>query len=412
MTEAYSKTKLDNGLRVLSENIPHLRSIAIGVWITLGSRDETAEINGMAHLIEHMVFKGTQKRSAADIALSLEAVGGSLDAFTSKEVTCFSAHVLDEHLELAVDVLSDLVLNPTFPEAEYEKEKQVIIREIHHTLETPDDLIFEYFFQNIYPDHALGFPIAGTLESVNRIQRPEMLRFIEQYYTPDRMVIAAAGNVNHAELVELVQKYFRTDSRTSARHLEAPQWPASGRQNYFSTGSQAHICLGVPGYAFSDDKKYDLLLIGNYLGNGMSSRLFQVVREQHGLVYTIFSFPEFFLDSGLMGIYAATQTEHAEKVLELIHQEIEAIHTRPFDVHELDRLKAHVKGNLMLSLENTSSRMSRLANMEILLQDFISLDQVLASVEACTLRSIRDVARETLAPKQFVITVLAPDRNE
>lgn len=404
----FERSVLSNGIRVVTEHIPYLRSVSVGFWVMAGSRDEMLSENGITHLIEHLVFKGTKKRSMEDIARSLESVGGHLDAFTGKEVTCFNAHILDEHLELAVDVLSDLLLNPTFPENEFEKEKEVIIKELHHTLETPDELIFDYFLKDIYPSHPLGFQIAGTPESVQSIG-PEQLRpFMEKHFTADRIIVSAAGNVDHKQLLALLEKYVTNAPTRSKRTLFQPTWPASSRNEYHSPGSQAHICLGAPGYKYADNRKFALLLLNTFLGSGMSSKLFQVVREKYGLAYSIFTFPDFFLDAGLFGIYVATIKEKTDLVLDILLAELKRLVDKPFKADELERLKSQLKGNLMLSLENATSRMGRLANMEIYLQDYFSLDEVLQSIEATTKDEIRNVAEELFADEQFVYTILTP----
>lgn len=407
----YSKTVLDNGIRVITESMPHLRSISIGVWITVGSRDESIDQSGVSHLIEHMVFKGTKNRSSIEIAESLESVGGHLDAFTAKEVTCFTAHILDDHLEIAVDVLSDLILNPLFPQDELEKEKSVIIREINHTLETPDDLIFDYFFEDIYPLHPLGYQISGTVESVSRLGVREMQDFMQQHFTPDRIVITAAGNVQHNELVRLVKRVFNIKTHQNSRKLECPSWPKQARFSHISRGTQAHICLGCPGVAYANPQKYPFLLLNTYLGAGMSSRLFQIVREKYGLAYSIFSFADFFLDTGLFGVYAATQTDSIEQVIDLIKSELKQLVDKSFQHDEIERLKSQLKGNLMLSLESASSRMGRLANMEIYLSQYLSLDQVIQNIEKTTITNIRTLSEELFQQDKFIFTILIPENN-
>jgi predicted Zn-dependent peptidase len=402
-----SKTVLENGVRIVTEYMPHIRSISVGIWIIVGSRDEDATNNGISHVIEHMVFKGTTSRSAVEIAESLERVGGHLDAFTSKEVTCYSAHVLDEHLELAVDVLTDLVQNPTFPEEEFDKEKSVILREIQHTLETPDDLVFEYFYQDIYPAHSLGLQISGTDESVSKISLDQVHDFVNQHYVPGRVVIAAAGNVQHAELVSLVQKYLKLTAKNNSRLILKPDWPGKSTHLYHSAGNQTHCCLGFPGIAYCDPKKYALLLLNTYLGGGMSSRLFQVVREKYGLAYSIFSFLDFYDDTGIFGIYTAVLPENVEQTIELIQQELKLLTDTHLQDIDFQRIKSQLKGNLVLSLENSGSRMGRMANMEIYLQKYIGLDEVIDSINQTTLQEVRSVATELIHPDTPILTVLA-----
>jgi len=407
-----SKTVLPNGLRIVTEYMPYIRSVSVGIWMLVGSRDEDETNSGISHLIEHMVFKGTTQRSSVEIAESLERVGGHLDAFTSKEVTCYSAHVLDEHLELAIDVLSDLVKNPIFPDDEFEKEKAVILREIHHTLETPDDLVFEYFYQNVYPNHSLGLQISGTIDSVSKISAVQEHDFFKKHYVPDRIVIAAAGNVQHDVLVALVQKYLDLPDGQNSRVLIKPGWPGKSTHHYLSAGSQTHYCLGFPGIAYDDPKKYALLLLNTFLGNGMSSRLFQIVREKYGLAYSIFSFLDFFSDTGILGIYTAVQPENVDQTLELILQELNQLTRNHLQEIDFNRVKSQLKGNLVLSLENSGSRMGRLANMEIYLQDYVGLDEVLNSIDQTTLSQVRSVATELIHPDAPVLTVLATENDE
>lgn len=402
-----NRTVLDNGVRIVSEYMPHIRSVSIGIWMLVGSRDESVANNGISHLVEHMVFKGTTNRTAVQIAESLETVGGHLDAFTSKEVTCFNAHVLDEHLELAVDVLSDIVLNPVFPEDEFQKEKSVILREINHTLETPDDLVFEHFYHDVYPAHPLGLQISGTLESVSQLSLDQVRDFVKQHYIPDRIVIAAAGNLQHTELVALIQKYFKFDAEPTPRSTVKPVWPGMAKHVYYSAGNQAHLCLGYPGMAYYDAHKYELLVLNTYLGSGMSSRLFQLVREKYGLAYSVFSFLDFFHDNGVFGVYAAVLPENVEQTVTLIQQELKRLTQNKLHDIDISRVKSQLKGNLMLGLENSSSRMGRMANMEIYLQDYVGLDQVLESIERTTLRNIRAIAAELFNQEKPILTVLA-----
>lgn len=407
----YRKTILDNGIRIISEQMPHLRSISIGVWIIVGSRDETIKNNGISHVIEHMLFKGTEIRDAKQIAQSLESVGGHLDAFTAKEVTCYSAHILDEDLPLAVDILSDILQHSVIDENELTKEKEIILREINHTKDTPDELIFEYFYKNLFPDHPLGFQISGTSENVLNFSRDDLINFMHQNYTPDRMIIAAAGNINHDQLVKLVQKKFDY-SKDFGQQLRRPfAWKQHQEHIYENNCTQTHICLGTRGYAYADKKKYAFLIVHTLLGGGMSSRLFQTVREINGLAYAIYTFPDFYFDTGVFGVYLATMNEQAGRAVELVKKELIRLSQENIDSEELDRIKFQLKRNLMLGLENANSRMGRLANIEIYLHDYFTLDEALNEIESVTRDQVDEVAEELFANEHFFLTILKPKNS-
>lgn len=407
----YRKTTLDNGIRVVSERMSHVRSISIGAWIIVGSRDESTENNGISHVIEHVLFKGTESRNAIQIAQSLESVGGYLDAFTSREVCCYNAQVLDEHLPLAVDILSDILLHSVFDEHELTKEKEVILREINHVIDTPDELIFEHFFSNIFPDHPLGFPISGTPENVLKFCREDLINFIDKNYTPDRIIIAAAGNVSHERLLELIQEKFTCPNRANQQARKPVIRKEHQRQIYQNSCTQAHICLGTPGIAYADKRKYALLIAHTLLGGGMSSRLFQTIREIHGLAYAIYSFADFYFDTGIFGVYLATKKEKSDRAIELVKSELVKLSRDRIDETELNRVKSQLKGNLMLSLENANSRMGRLANMEIFLNDYYSLDDVLAGINAVTPDQVYELATTLFANEKFCLTILEPENS-
>jgi len=409
--EFYRKTILDNGVRVISERMPHLRSISIGVWIIVGSRDETFDNNGISHVIEHMLFKGTESRDVTQIAQSLESVGGHLDAFTAREVSCYNAHILDEYLPLAIDILSDILLHSVIDEKELTKEKEVILREINHTKDTPDELIFEYFYKNLFPDHPLGFQISGTRENVLKFSRNALINFMRQNYTPDRMIVAAAGNVNHDELVELIQKKFNYPKRISEQSRQKFIWKQHREQIHEDNCTQTHICLGIPGYAYSDKNKYALLILHILLGGGMSSRLFQTVREANGLAYSIYTFPDFYFDTGVFGVYLATMPEQTDRAIELVKKELIQLSNGDLDLQELNRVKSQLKGNLMLSVESASSRMARLANIEIYLKDYLTLDEALDKIEIVTLDQVHAVASDLFAEEKFYLTILKPKNS-
>ncbi|RMD87229.1 MAG: insulinase family protein, partial [Calditrichaeota bacterium] len=331
----YKKTRLDNGIRVISEKIPYVRSISIGAWLTVGSRDENASNNGISHYIEHMMFKGTKNRKAYEIAESLESVGGQINAFTSKELTCYYAHILDEHLEIAVDVISDILINSVFDEQEMEKEKQVIVEEINNMEDTPEEMIHELFIKDLFPDHPLGFSTLGTRENVWGFTRQDIYDYLSRNYAKNRLVIAAAGNVDHDKLVELVETKFVEFHNSVDRVLYPPNGPRQGENIIKNGGIQAHICLGTLAYSYRDPKKFPLLILNTLLGAGMSSRLFQNIREKHGLAYSVYSFIDFLFDTGLFGVYIGTDKNKIGASIELINKELEDLKKNPVSKEEL-----------------------------------------------------------------------------
>jgi len=408
LTSEFNKTELKNGIRLITERIPYVRSISIGAWLVVGSRDESADTNGISHYIEHMLFKGTKTRSTSEIAESLESVGGQLNAFTSKELSCFYAHILDEHLPIAVDVLSDILMNSVFDENEMEKEKRVILEEINMLEETPEEMIHEHFVDDLYPNHPLGLSIIGKREVISDFTRQDVLDYMATNYSSTRLVIAAAGNVNHQELTSLVQKHFSEFTDKGSREYQPPTGPQSG-ENIIENGAiQAHLCLGTHAYSYRDPKKFGLLVLNTLLGAGMSSRLFQNIREKYGLAYSVYSFIDFLYDTGMFGVYIGTDKQKVEDSLELINRELRLLKSEYISDAELQRTKSQLKGNLMLGLESTSGRMSRLAKMEIYLRDYFTLDDTLNQIEKVTEKHILAIANELFDSERMFTTILKP----
>ncbi len=384
MTAAvYKKTVLPCGVRVVTEELPGVRSIAIGVWINVGSRDERPEENGLSHFIEHMVFKGTHKRSAAKIAHELESVGGSLNAFTSREQTCYYARILDRHLERAVDVLADILRHSRFDPQELEKEKNVIIEEIKDVEDSPGDWVHDLFAENIWKNHPLGKPIIGHRERIKNFDRSKIVSYLSSKYLAEQVVVAASGNVIHSRLVALVQSKLSFPSANGASSLNRLAPSDTGERSFTSKDiSQVHICLGVPSASFKDRSRYACLVLNTVLGSGMSSRLFQKVREEKALAYTIYSYHDFYEDAGILGIYLATSPEQAAPAVELVLDELARIKKEKLPRREFESAKEQLKGNLVLGLESTSSRMNRLGRNEQVLGEYVSLKQALAVIEA------------------------------
>jgi predicted Zn-dependent peptidase len=404
----HHKTVLPGGLRIVSEHIPHVRSVSLGVWVQNGTRDERPEENGISHFIEHMMFKGTQRRKASDIAESLEAVGGHLNAFTGKELTCYYAHILDEHLPLAVDVLADMLTGSVFDAEEMTKEKSVIIEEINSVEDTPEDLVQDFFMRDLYPEHALGYSTLGTREIVSAFQRDQLFDYARRHYPQSRLLIAAAGNIKHADLVAQTGERFGILPSNGARVLLPPPMDSIPGSVTDDDCSQTHICLGTRALCFDDPRKFVLLVLNTLLGGGMSSRLFQTIREQHGLAYSVFSFHDFMLDTGLFGVYLGTDPERAEQAMALLRQELRRLQEEQITAAELNRTINQLKGSLMLGLESTSSRMSRLAKMEIYLGTYVTLDEVCAGIESVTAGQIQQLAQELFAEERLTSTIIRP----
>src|SRR3954465_14667079 len=397
---------LPNGLIVLSEEMAHIRSIAIGIWMKTGSRDESAELNGISHFTEHMVFKGTKTRTARDIARQVDSIGGNMDAFTGKETICFNIKVLDEHLPVAVDILSDLVLNPTFDPKDITREKGVILEEIKMDEDNPDYLVHEIFTQNFWKDHPLGKPILGTKETVRRFEQPILREHAERYFSPTNLIISAAGSLDHQRFVELVKEKFSHLTKTkNGFHQAAPKTVSRIVMRNKKSLEQVQICVGVPSHPISHERRYTSYLLNTLLGGGMSSRLFQNIREQQGLVYAIFSELNPYRDTGCLSVYAGTSRQSATKVVESIVKEFRAI-KQPITIDELRRAKDQLKGSLMLSLESSSARMSNLARQEMYFDRFMGLDEIIQRIEAVTQDDLLHMANEFFQTDSIAVTVL------
>ncbi len=406
-TREIQKDILPNGLVVITEPMPHVRSVSAGVWIRSGSRREPAELNGISHFIEHMVFKGTERRTAEEIARAVDSVGGMLDAFTGKEMTCFNAKVLDEHLPVAFDVLSDLVLRPLFAEEDVAREKSVVLEEIKMDEDSPDYLVHEIFIQNFWRDHPLGKPILGTRETVKWFGREKVLEFFRRWYTPNAVVITAAGNLEHRQLVDMVAAAFGDLAAAPDGTSDTPPQPHARITTRTKRElEQVHICLGVPSYPITHQKRFAISMLNNILGGGMSSRLFQNIREKQGLAYAVFSELNPYRDAGMLSIYAGTALETAGRVVRSITEEFRNLKEQSVTEEELRRAKNHLRGSLLLSLESTNARMSNLARQEIYFGRFFGLEEILASFEAVTREELHAIAQEFFRPEQIAVTVL------
>ena len=400
-------TTLANGVRVITETMPHVRSVSVGIWIATGSRRETSEQNGISHFIEHMLFKGTTRRSAEEIARSVDSIGGNLYAFTAKELVCFNTKVLDQHLSLAFDVLADLVLHPMFREEDIEKEKGVILEEIKMEADSPDYLVHEIFSANFWKGHPLGMPILGTRETVRRLDRQTVKSYYRQVYSPANLLVTAAGHMKHNGLVALVREHFESlPPRSPAVRETVPNTHARIALRNKKALEQVHLCLGVPSYPLPHEERFACYVLNTLLGGGMSSRLFQNIRERQGLAYAVFSELSPYRDTGCLTIYAGTSLGSARKVVESILKEFRDLKQQPVSAEELRRAKDHLKGSLMLGLESTSSRMSNLARQEMYFGHFFSLDDLVESIEAVVADDVQRIAQTFFDPKQIAVTVL------
>jgi predicted Zn-dependent peptidase len=402
------RTVLPNGLLVLTESMPHVRSVSMGVWVNSGSRDESAPLNGMSHFVEHMVFKGTTTRSAQQIAREVDTIGGNLDAFTGKETVCFNIKVLDENLNPALDVLSDLVLNPTFTPEDLAREQGVILEEIKMDEDNPDYLVHEVFTQNFWKNDALGRPILGTVETVSSFDQRAVFDYYAGQFTPENMVFSAAGNLEHDRFVDQVTRQFEALSARSGGPLKAPASAATPHITLKRKRSleQVQVCLGVPAPPVNDPQRYGVYLLNTMLGGGMSSRLFQTIREDEGLAYSIYSEMNPFRDTGSLCVYAGTSIDKTERLLQLTLTELRRLKEETVSEAELKRAKDQLKSNIVLGLESSSSRMSNLARQQMYFGRFFGVEEITREIEAVTPAQVQTIAQELFRPEAMALTLL------
>jgi predicted Zn-dependent peptidase len=372
-----------------------VRSVTVGVWLRQGSRNEASKVNGISHFIEHLVFKGTESRTAREIALAMDSVGGQIDAFTSKEYTCFYAKVLDEHVEETVELLADIVQRPRFDPTELERERQVVLEEIRMVEDAPDELVYDLFAREFYPNHTLGRPIQGTEETVSAMSRRQLQNFFRRAYRPDRMLVAAAGNFKHAKMARMVTRAFGDLSSSPGveRKMTRLRAKYSISKRPRKELEQLHLLMGLPSYPEGTAERYTLYVLNTLLGGTMSSRLFQKIREERGMAYSVYSALNAFSDSGFMAIYAATSPSKGDELIRLVVDELRSLRDDGPTAQELEVAKEHLKGSLMLSLESTASRMSSLARGEIYLGRQQSLAETLRGVSSVSVRKVHDLAR-------------------
>lgn len=401
------RATLPNGVRIVTEAMPYFRSVSLGIWIGTGSRIERGAENGLSHFIEHMLFKGTTHRSAEDIARLVDSIGGGLDAFTGKELVSYNTKVLDEHLPVAFDILSDMVLNPLFRDEDIEKEKGVILEELKMEVDQPEYLLHEIFISNFWKNHGLGKPILGTRDTVKKFQQDRLFEYYRRVYAPRNILITAAGNLEHDRIVDLVgEKFAQFPDRGVPESDPVPQAYAPIVLKKKDSLEQVHITLGVPAFKLSHELRYPLYLLNTVLGGGMSSRLFQNIRERQGLAYSVYSELNLYSDSGCLMIYAATGPDTARQVVESVRVELAHLKDDLITEEELRRAKDHLKGSLMLSLESTNSRMSNLARQELYFDHFFTLDEMLESIEAVTREQVQSLARQFFATDNIALAML------
>src|SRR5947207_314095 len=398
---------LPNGLTLITEQMQHIRSVSIGIWIKTGSRDEDLQWNAISHFIEHMVFKGTKNRSAEDIARQVDSIGGNMDAFTAKECVCFNVKVLDEHMPIAMDVLSDLVLNPVFDVQDIGRERGVILEEIKMDEDNPDYLVHEIFTQNFWKDHPLGKPILGTKETVKRFERDSVVDAYTHRFAPSNIIVSAAGNLDHDRFVELVTgKFEHMKPMNNGFHSSAPKIISRITLRNKKALEQVQLCIGVPAHPIAHEKRHAGYILNTVLGGGMSSRLFQNILERQGLAYSIYSDLNPYRDTGCLAVYAGTSLASASKVVQSVVSEFRKLKNEPVPEEELRRSKAQLKGSLMLSLESSTSRMSNLARQEMYFDRFYDLDELIARIEAVTAEDLTKLANEFFKTESVAVTAL------
>jgi predicted Zn-dependent peptidase len=407
----FAKTVLDNGIRIVSQEMPNNRSVTLGIWVENGSRHENEAENGISHFIEHLLFKGTERRSAAQIAEEMDAVGGVINAFTSKENTCYYAKVLDENLSLAIDLLSDIFLHSSFDAAEIERERSVILQEISQAEDTPDDYVHDLFNLDFFRDHPIGWPICGRQETVNGFRRQDIVDFFKSRYQPQRVVVAAAGNIRHADLVKEMASRLGSidgaaDNNTEKIRGETVPEIASGVYPHEKPLEQVHLCLGIPGIHQTHSKRYVGYVLNTLLGGGMSSRLFQEIREKRGKAYSVYSFSSSYKDVGYFGVYAGTSLESTEEVVDLITAELKKLAGGEISDTELQRTQGQLVGSTMLGLESSDAWMSHIARNEIYFGNSVTTDEICRRIRAVSRADVIELAQEFFHGRDMTLTLL------
>lgn len=408
MAPGVNKTTLENGVRILTEKMPHSRSVSMGVWVSVGARDERASEGGLCHFIEHMIFKGTRKRSAFQIAKEFDSIGGYSNAFTAMENTCYHAKVLDSHLETMVDILTDIFLNSVFDTHEVEKERPIIFQEIGMLEDSPDEYLHLLAGQTFWGDHPLGRSILGTRENIQNLGAEKIKAFFRRLYQPDRMIISAAGNVEHGRLVDLVGPLFETLERHNGLPARHKPRQHSRINVCFRELEQTHICVASRGLPITDPERYKFSLLNTIFGGNMSSRLFQEIRERRGLAYSVYSFSNSYFDSGMSGASAGVDPVNAHESARVILEQMRRMAAEPVSSPELQAAKEYTKGNLLLATESNDNQMVRLAQNEFHFGREVPLSEVVSKIEAVTAADILDLARHLFKAGENAITIVGP----
>lgn len=405
--EKYHKEILDNGITVVTEEIPYLKSASVGIWVKTGSRDEDNTNNGISHFLEHLAFKGTKRRTALQIAMEIDSIGGHIDAYTSREYTAYSAKILGEHLPIAIDILSDILIHSVFDRDEIEKERNVILEEIKMVEDSPSDYLFDLFYRNIWCDYSIGQPIQGTEATVKSITRDDILKYLEINYFPEKIIITAAGNIKTKQLIGMIDSSFGSlqGLTTHKEEKELPEFRHTIKMKQRDL-EQVHFCIGVSGLKSNDDDRYKAYLMNIILGGSMSSRLFQQIREKKGLVYNIYSFNNPYEDTGLFGIYAGTSSKMLITTLQLISKEIKLLIDTKISETDMEKAKKQLKGNIALSLESSTSRMNQLARQEMYFGRHFTIDEINANIDRVTAEDTQKLAHKLFKDKVFAFAAL------
>jgi predicted Zn-dependent peptidase len=407
-TDPIQKSVLSNGVRILTLPMPHIQSVSMGIWVDAGARDETVAEQGLSHFIEHMIFKGTRRRSAHQIAKEFDAIGGGTNAFTSMENTCYHAKVMNGHLATMIDILSDIFLNSVFDQQEMERERPVIFQEIGMLEDSPDELVHHLAGQSFWGNHPLGRPIVGTRENLEQFDSADLKNFFKKLYQPDRIIISAAGMIDHQAFLDQVQPAFET--LTSIGELPHREKPISGFRTevHPRKQEQIHLCLSSPGVPITSPDRYALSLLNTILGGNMSSRLFQEIREECGLAYSIYSYASAYVDAGMFGIYAAVSPEHAVETVERILNALHQLKQKPVTADELKSAKEYTKSALLLSAESNDNQMTRLAQQEIHFNRYVPLDEIVARIDQVSTEDLLILAKRLFGDDQIALTSLGP----
>lgn len=408
----YRKTTLKNGFRIISEKLDHLRSLSLGIWVNSGSRDEVGSESGLSHFIEHMSFKGTRDRSSLQIAKELDAIGGLSNAFTGKENTCFHGRVLGKHFFSLSEILSDILLNSTYNQDDMERERQVILQEISMVEDTPDDHIHELFNRLFWPDHPVGRSVLGIGETISAIEKETILRHMDRFYSPERILVVAAGDVDHHEMVSYFEPLFEPlKGKESNRERSVPKSRA-GVSVHFKDLEQVHICLGGEAFSLKSPRRYGCAILNTILGGNMSSRLFQEIRENRGLAYSVYSFISSYVDTGLLGVYVATDSRNVNPALETIQSEIRKISKGELSRSDLAEAKDHLIGGIYLASESAENRMMRIAKNEFLFNRYVGFEELVSSLERVTVDEVVEVAGDIFVKGGVSLVTLGPLREK